>query len=187
MALTSAQQTIVVNNLPFANRIASQFFRSNPDIPSDDIRGAAYEGLCIAADTYDPACGTKFTTYAFRAILNTLKQLAKDYGTRLYSAETVERIFLISIDNYFDCEGDCTLDLPDTSDSDRARQAAIQGHVQRALQLLSPRQRTIVAHYYGLDGHKPLNIRSIAKKLSVSEDTVSRQLQKALNTLKITL
>ena len=82
MALTSAQQTIVVNNLPFANRIASQLSKSNPDISSDDIRGAAYEGL---------------------------------------------------------------------------------------------------------DGHKPLNIRSIARKLSLSEDTVSRQLQKTLNTLKITL
>jgi len=185
MALSKAKQDIVVNHLSFASCIASKFISCNPDISPDDIRGTAYEGLCNAADSYNPACGTKFTTYAYRVIKNSLKQLAKDLGTRLYTSHSTERVFLVSIDNFFDREGDCHLDIPDTPDDGLEHQTKTDNQIHRAMALLSPQQRTIITHYYGLNCTKPLSCRSIAKMLNLSENSVFLLHQKALNILRL--
>lgn len=65
--LTDEQAAIVAEYWPLARRLAKRF-AANHSTLKIDFRSAAGDGLCKAAETYDPSRGTKFVTHAYKKI-----------------------------------------------------------------------------------------------------------------------
>lgn len=88
--LTSEQQALVVQWMPYAYKMVRDFLRRNPRLKahSEDSVQAACEGLIYAATKFDPNHGTKFCTYATSWITQYLRRGGSDIfnitGTRNY-------------------------------------------------------------------------------------------------------
>jgi len=92
---THAGDRLIENNLPFvqqtANKFAADPYRQEQfascGITIDDLVQAGSIGLWRAIDSYDPACGGKFLTYAApavrRAMLDLIEQYSRDTIWRL--------------------------------------------------------------------------------------------------------
>lgn len=71
--MTDEQQQLAINNIALAYHIALKGkHKPTTACTSDDLIGAALEGLCKAAVGYDSGRGVKFSTYAGRVIHNTI-------------------------------------------------------------------------------------------------------------------
>ena len=78
MRLTDQQTQLVLANLKLARYIARKF-AGRSAAENDDLAGAAYLGLCEAAQRFDAGQGIKFGTYAFSRIWGTvLRYLKRD-------------------------------------------------------------------------------------------------------------
>jgi RNA polymerase primary sigma factor len=58
----AARELLITSNLRFAMMLARQKFNGNVEL--EELLSAAYEGLCVAADRYDPDMESKFSSYA---------------------------------------------------------------------------------------------------------------------------
>ena len=73
-----ARETLVKRFLPLARDLARRFVDTGE--PLDDLRQVAALGLIKAIDRFDPARGTKFTSYAAPTILGELRRHIRDKG-----------------------------------------------------------------------------------------------------------
>ncbi len=142
----------------------------------DDIESAAIIGLIAAVDRYDPDRGVPFEGYAGLrirgAILDELRKL--DDHTRLErqrartaAADTEPEIgayaATLSLDLLLE-SGD--RDWPADDDSaEPYEHQDLRTRVERALACLPPRQREVLARYYG----DSLTLRESAVKMGISE------------------
>lgn len=60
----AARNKLVEHNIRLAHKVAGYYVRRNPTVTKDDLIQAGVEGIIIAAQKYDPAKGTRFSTYA---------------------------------------------------------------------------------------------------------------------------
>jgi RNA polymerase sigma-B factor len=74
----AARQELVERFLPFARDLALRY--TYTDEPFDDLVQVASVGLIKAIDRFDPAHGTKFTSYAAPTMLGELKRHFRDKG-----------------------------------------------------------------------------------------------------------
>ena len=110
--LTREEQELVEGNLGLAYqeawRVAKIFVRScgiKGDISAhveqakDDLEGWAMQGLCVAAQRWNPARGVKFGTYAFYIVKGAVRsgawEMAISSGSRLniYRGRSIARFF----------------------------------------------------------------------------------------------
>jgi RNA polymerase sigma-B factor len=78
----AARRELVERFLPFARDLALRY--SYTDEPIDDLVQVACLGLLKAVDRYEPARGTRFTSYAAPTILGELKRHFRDKGWALH-------------------------------------------------------------------------------------------------------
>lgn len=72
--LTIRRQALCLSCLRLAFRMAADSVTCPWSADREEAVSAALEGLCDAARGFDPARGIKFTTYAWQAIRNALRQ-----------------------------------------------------------------------------------------------------------------
>ena len=77
-----ARRELVERFLPFARDLALRY--AYTDEPVDDLFQVASLGLLKAIDRYEPARGSKFTSYATPTILGELKRHFRDKGWALH-------------------------------------------------------------------------------------------------------
>ncbi|GMA58543.1 RNA polymerase sporulation-specific sigma factor [Alicyclobacillus sacchari] len=135
-------------------------------------------GLIKAVDTYQPAKGTKFATYAARCIQNEiLMQLRAQRKTRkdvsLYSPiGTDKEGNEITISDILFSESDSTED-------EVSRRMEIDG-MKKLLDVLDERERRVIELRFGLvDGHEWTQ-NEVADLLEISRSYVSRLEKRAL-------
>ncbi|EJY55309.1 RNA polymerase, sigma 28 subunit, SigK [Alicyclobacillus hesperidum URH17-3-68] len=135
-------------------------------------------GLIKAVDTYQPAKGTKFATYAARCIQNEiLMQLRAQRKTRkdvsLYSPiGTDKEGNEITISDILFSESDSTED-------EVSRKMEIDG-MKKLLDVLDERERRVIELRFGLvDGHEWTQ-NEVADLLDISRSYVSRLEKRAL-------
>ena len=63
---------------------------------------------------------------------------------------------------------------------DESRRAALD----RAMGVLSPRERQVLAMYYGLDGHEPMTLKEIGQAFGVSRERIRQLRERALARLR---
>ena len=85
---TAVRGELVERFLPLARRLAGRYGYS--DEPFDDLVQVASLGLIKAIDRFDPAKGTRFSSFAVPTILGELKRHFRDRGWALHVPRTIQ-------------------------------------------------------------------------------------------------
>lgn len=65
---------LVERHFGLATQLSSRYLSKVPNtVDHDAVRGAAYEGLCIAANSFDPSRGVPFRAWAIRRVVGAMR------------------------------------------------------------------------------------------------------------------
>lgn len=76
-----ARNALVENNIGLVKAAARRYFTDDPATDRDDLEQFGMVGLITAANRYDPARGTRFSTYAYLWIQQAIGHAARAAGT----------------------------------------------------------------------------------------------------------
>ena len=157
----------------------------------DDVESAAQVGLIDAVDRYDPERGVPFEGYAGLrirgAILDELRRLDdRSRGERQRARVTIEDNepeigaygATLSLDLILE-SGDRDW-AADDDESERYDRQDLRSRVENALDGLPPRQREVLARYYG----ESLTLRESALKMGISEARACQLHGRAIQNLR---
>jgi RNA polymerase sigma factor for flagellar operon FliA len=157
----------------------------------DDVESAALIGLIDAVDRYDPDRGVPFEGYAGLrirgAILDELRRLddhtrAERQRARAVAVDTEPEIgaygATLSLDLLLE-SGDRDWAAEDDS-TDQYENQDMRMRVESALRCLPPRQREVLARYYG----DSLTLRESAMKMGISEARACQLHGRAIQNLR---
>lgn len=160
------KERLVEENMGFVVAMAKQY--ANKGVAFDDLVSEGYIGLIKAAGKYDSTKGAKFTSYAANYVRQSMMQalgmndcpLNDNASTRLEGiASRVE-------------ETDSLAEI-----------AAVNGNLTDALSVLNERERTVIAHCYGV-GKPLMTLAEIGEKMGVSRERVRQIRKKAIRHLR---
>jgi RNA polymerase sigma factor (sigma-70 family) len=165
MLTLSERNTLILQHLPFAERIAAVQFKKTPScVQLDELRSAAYMGLVDAASKYD---GTKpFEVYASFRIFGEIK----DYLRTLYWNGRGKSAKVNSWDDSYDYAAE-----PEPDNFDEFFEGVTKD--------LSPLGKKILWLYYVED----LTLKEIATRVGLSPTRVYQLLQVNLKSLRNSL
>lgn len=175
-----ARNTLIEHNLRLVAHIVKKYYTAGCD--QDDLISIGTIGLIKAVSTFKDEKGIRLATYAARCIEN---EILMYFRNQKKSAQDV----YISDPIETDKEGN-TLTLIDViaDESDIAEEIDKKTKIQKLRVIitgvLDPREYEIICMRYGLDGHKELTQREVAKELHISRSYVSRIEKAALLKLK---
>ena len=160
-------------------------------IGRDDVESAALIGLIDAVDRYDPARGVPFEGYAGLrirgAVLDELRRVddhtrGERRRARVDVADTDPEIgsygLTLSLDLLLE-SGDRDWAADDEA-TDRYDNQDLRMRVESALKCLPPRQREVLARYYG----DSLTLRESAEKMGISEARACQLHGRAIHNLR---
>jgi RNA polymerase sigma factor (sigma-70 family) len=160
-----ARNELILRNKPFIWRMAKKIYTQRPDMDVEDLVHEGIFGLVRAIDGYDPSCGAAFLTYAAYWIrVKMLRALSRENNT----VSLQEPIA-------FNDEGDCkTLEdiIADEHNYFQPVENRIDGCKlwERIKAVLSETQYKIMVYFcFGYE------IRQIARKLGISEETARKE------------
>ena len=136
-----------------------------------------------AVNTFDADKGHKLVTYAARCIENEILMLLRSEKKQGREVSLYEPIGT-------DKEGNeiSLLDIIESEDTDIVEKMALSGDVRRMYvlidEVLTPREKKIIALRYGLYNKKPATQREIAEMLGISRSYVSRIEKRAVEKLR---
>lgn len=143
----------------------------------DDMISIGTIGLIKAVDTFDPAKGKRFASYASRCIENELRMdLRRGRRTGV----------TLSLQEPLEADGQLTLadTLPDEADMEAGCESRADAARLRALvDALPARERAIMRQRYGFDG-APKTQQQTAQALHISRSYVSRLEKRAIEYLR---
>ena len=167
-----AKNQLIANNLPFvqqtANKLVAEPYQQEQfascGIATDDLVQAGAIGLWRAIDSYDPANGNKFLTYAApairRAMLDLIEQYSRDAMWRLRSDQTQPQqiVYLdkpLDDSNGEETVGDLIASLYATLPEQILIEQETMAELHEAMDALSERENMYVRHRFGFDddGH----------------------------------
>ena len=176
----AARQTLITHNLRLVAHLTKKFY--SPDREQEELISIGTLGLMKAAASFDLQKGARFATYASRCIENEILmhyRAKKKTGSEVFFDDPLE----------FDKDGNA-LTLLDIMPSD----FDLEEQVDRTMQekqlyrflhsRLTARERTVIAHRYGLFGEQPQTQREVAAQLGISRSYVSRIEKHALSVLR---
>ena len=168
-------------NLRLVAHIASKYKKNYDD--EDDLISVGSIGLIKAIRTYDMDKTKSFSSYASRCIENEILMLLR--SEKKHQAD-------VSIEGSIGVDKDGNevalidiLESIDESVEHKGEVASEFGKLKRVIQTkLSPREREIIAHRFGLFGLTPKTQNELAEIMNISRSYISRIEKKALETLK---
>lgn len=175
-----ARDQLVEHNLRLTVFIAKRF--ENTGINIEDLISIGTIGLMKAVGSFDAAKRIKLATYASRCIENEIL---------MYIRKNNARRGEVSIDEplHVDWDGNKLL-LGDVLGTDadmlcrRLEDAEERKLMRKAVEGLSPRERTIIDLRFGLEGEKELTQKEVADLLGISQSYISRLEKKIILRLK---
>jgi len=161
-------------------------------IGRDDVESAALIGLIDAVDRFDPERGVPFEGYAGLrirgAVLDELRRVDdRSRGERRRARAVVDGqdpeigayAQTLSLDMLLET-GDRDWAAEDDEASDRYDHQDLRSRVESALQCLPPRQREVLARYYG----DSLTLRESAVRMGISEARACQLHGRAIQNLR---
>lgn len=168
---SSAKSRLIEHNLRLVAHIIKKYYSSSAD--QDDLISIGTIGLIKAVNTFDSTKGIRLSSYAARCIEN---EVLMYFRSSRKSAQDV------SINEPIDTDKDGNaLTLMDIMAADddilenldcKIKSEQLRKYI---IEVLSPREQTIVRFRYGLDGNEPLTQREVAQKLGISRSYVSER------------
>ena len=169
------KKLLIEHNLRLVVYIAKKF--DNTGVGVEDLISIGTIGLIKAVDTFDPAKGKRFASYASRCIENELRMdLRRGRRTGV----------TLSLQEPLEADGQLTLadTLPDEADMEADCESRADAARLRALvDALPARERAIMRQRYGFDG-APKTQQQTAQALHISRSYVSRLEKRALEYLR---
>lgn len=135
-------------------------------------------GLCKAAKTFNKSNGSKFSTYAYICIKNSILMSIRDHKRQAdYYAISIETPI-----NYDKNGHEQKLEdiIPDYSLEDDIYDNENKTMLKNAIEKLNGKDKEIIDLYF----YKNMKQREISKLLNTSQANVSRLIRKAINNLK---
>ena len=175
-----ARSRLIEHNLRLVAYIARRF--ENTGINIEDLISIGTIGLIKAVGTYQPARSIKLATYASRCIENEiLMHLRKtaNQKTELSFDEPLNTDWdgnELLLSDILGTDGDLVM-RPIEADVDRQL-------LQRAMERLSARERTIITLRFGLDGRRECTQKEVADQLGISQSYISRLEKRIIARLK---
>ena len=176
----NARNILVEHNLRLVAHIVKKYYSQSGD--QEDLISIGTIGLIKGISTFRPDRNVRLATYASRCIENEILmhfRAQKKLQGEVSLAETLEAageegslslMDILAVD-------DTMLEDLDTRDACRKVRQCVDT-------CLTPREREIIVHRYGLDGIQPLTQREIARRCAISRSYVSRIEKKALEKLQ---
>ncbi|RME58558.1 MAG: sigma-70 family RNA polymerase sigma factor, partial [Candidatus Dadabacteria bacterium] len=163
---------LIEQNMPLVTSIIKKTAKGSSKEFFEDARSAGSEALVKAVDNFNPKKGTKFSTYATRAILTALARM-RGAEARMSKEHT-------NADEAFQIVGENDQNLAIISVEEQKR--LMIKRMQEAIACLPPRDRRVIRYrFFGVRGQPPLTLREVGEILGISSERV-RQIQK--NALK---
>lgn len=177
-----AKQELMVANLKFVFDTVKNY--KGRGVPLSDLISEGNLGLSHAIDKFDLNSGVKLISYAVwwvkYYVQKTLKK--QDGITRNEGDEEEYERFKISDHQTMDGVNDeeCPYTISTYTDESDQIKGEIEMErdivVNKVLNLLDDRERTIIVNYYGLNGEKKIRLKEIGDKIGITAERV-RQLK----------
>ena len=166
----TARDKLIEHNLRLVAHIVKKFENTKED--SEDLISIGTIGLIKAIESYSPGKGTKLATYAARCIENEILM-------HLRSLKKTRKDISLNDPIGQDKEGNeiSLIDVLKSKNKDIVDEISLNMEKRRIyeyLHILDEREKEVVIARFGLDNHKELTQREIAKKLNISRSYVSR-------------
>lgn len=176
-----AKQILIERNLRLVAHIAKKYASNSHTF--DDYVSIGTIGLIKAVNSYSSDKSTKLATYAARCIENEILMFIR--ASKKNAAEVSLNTAIgtdkegndISLDDILGTDPDVVFD-------DINLKIRVQEMYDVIQQVLSPREKQVVIHRYGLYGTKPQTQREVAANLDISRSYVSRIEKKALEKMR---
>lgn len=166
----NAKNTLIEHNLRLVAHIVKKYYIVGCD--QDDLISIGTIGLIKAVSTFNSDKGIRLATYAARCIENEILMHFRNLK------KTAQDVYISDpIDTDKDGNALTLIDvIADESDIEEETDTKLKLEKLRVLLIgtLDDREKQIINMRYGLNGHKELTQREIAKKLGISRSYVSR-------------
>lgn len=189
-----ALELLIQNNLPFiqqtANRIVTNPLRAEQlascGIEPDDLVQAGTIGLWKAVDSYEPASGNKFLTYAAKSIWRAMADLIREYSKDMIWRLKLEKMQILYLDEFIGESEETVRDLTADPRDKPLEQVCINSealaNVQAALPVLSERERSYIKYRFGFEDEESHPLSETAEHFRL---TVSRAKKLESSALKL--
>ena len=174
----NARNTLIEHNLRLVTHIVKKY---NVKEDTDDLISIGIIGLIKGIDSFSNQKGSKLTTYCARCIDNEIL---------MYFRNNKKNNLNISLEDNigYDKEGNeiSLLDVLKTEDEDYVDYINFKDNINNLLKyinILSPREKTIIFKRYGINNYKEYTQKELAKELKISRSYVSRIEKRALTKL----
>ncbi len=176
-----AKHQLIEHNLRLVAHVAKKYQASDEDM--EDLISIGTIGLIKAVDTFQAERQIKLATYAARCIDNELLMYFRSKKKTSREVSLYEPIGTDKEGNQINL-----LDIAASEEVDVVQKMEESENVRRLYRfipdVLSERERTVIAMRYGILGNHPITQREVAKQLGISRSYVSRIEKKALSKLK---
>ena len=178
-----AREILIEHNLRLVAHIVKRYENTKED--KDDLLSIGSLGLIKAVDTFNFDAQTKLSTYAARCIENEILMFLRSskknkQTTWLYTTIGTDKegneIKLCDI-----------IEDPSLSTIDKLINEEHIQSLNKALKILTKREKEIINMRYGLEDNYPLTQREIAEKMNISRSYVSRIEKRALTKVYLEL
>ena len=176
----NARQKLIEHNLRLVAHIIKKYDSDREE--QEDLISVGTIGLIKAIDSFRPALGNRFATYAGKCIQNEILMYFR--SQKKFSAET-------SLGEAIEVDKDgnplTIFDVMRVEDN-IVEEIALKGQAKLALQavqsLLDERERRVITLRFGLNGKKCATQREVAALMGISRSYVSRIEKGALEKLR---
>lgn len=161
---------LIEHNLRLVSHIVRKYYSSGPQ--NEDLVSIGCIGLIKAVDSFDPAKGSHFATYASKCIQN---EILMHFRSKKKAASEVSLSETIDTDRdgneltYLD-----VIRIEDTIADDIDRKIKSAKALEYIRTGLDDREKRIIIMRYGLGGKMPMTQREVANALGISRSYISR-------------
>jgi len=178
-----ARNILIEHNLRLVAHIVKRYENTKED--KDDLLSIGSLGLIKAVDSFNFNAQTKLSTYAARCIENEILMYLR---SNKKNKQTTWLYATIGTDK----EGNeiklCDIiEDPSLTSSEKIINEEALENLNKALKILTDREKDIIYKRYGLDNNIPLTQREIAQKMNISRSYVSRIEKRALTKIYLEL
>lgn len=171
------KEKLVVDNIKIAYKLSFLYFKKfGGSYELDDLKSTAYIGLVKAANTFRKELNYQFSTYAYACIRTEIYRYAKEnqkYQNQLYLSDKVEGTDGLYIEDFIASDTNLEEDIADMIQNKK---------LLEEIEKLPERYKLIMK--YKLQG---LSTVDIGKKLNLSQPTICKDYNRAINILRMKL
>ncbi|MBO5023496.1 MAG: RNA polymerase sporulation sigma factor SigK [Clostridia bacterium] len=165
-----AREKLIEHNLRLVAHIVKKYYTANQN--QEDLISIGTIGLIKAIDSFNPANGARFATYAGKCLQNEILMHFRSQKKTAFEVSLNETIDTDKEGNPLTYSDIISVDDTIADDIDIALRSSAAKKI--ILERLDSRARRVICLRYGLFGNDALTQREVAEKLGISRSYVSR-------------